>query len=182
MVARGFPSLSLVLLRRFLLPPVLVTVLCWLKFRAKVSHRAEVEWGPNLRLGRGVVIGSFTKLKSRGPLEIEDYVDIANGCFLSARAGGIRIGQDTLIGPNVSILSGNYRIGDLHQPIRLQGETSKGVRIGANVWIGASSTILDGAEIGAGCVVSANSVVTGRLPPNAVVAGNPARVVFMRRD
>jgi virginiamycin A acetyltransferase len=49
--------------------------------------------------------------------------------------------------------------------------------IGPDVWIGAGAIVLKGVSIGAHAVVGAGSVVTGHVPPWAVVAGNPARVV-----
>ena len=42
--------------------------------------------------------------------------------------------------------------------------------------------VLDGADIGDDVIVSAGSVVSGRIPPNTVVQGNPAKVIFTRRS
>ncbi|WP_145962980.1 acyltransferase [Mangrovicoccus ximenensis] len=50
-------------------------------------------------------------------------------------------------------------------------------RIGRNCFIGGSSLILPGVEIGDGCVVGAGSVVTKSVPPGCVVAGNPAKIL-----
>lgn len=59
--------------------------------------------------------------------------------------------------------------------------TSKGSVIIANdVWIGARATILSGVTIGDGAVVAADAVVTHDVPPYAIVAGNPARIVRFR--
>jgi acetyltransferase-like isoleucine patch superfamily enzyme len=66
-------------------------------------------------------------------------------------------------------------------PLQEQGTESKGVRIGDRVWIGANSVVLDGTEIGEDCLVSAGSVVSGRIPPRTIVQGNPAKVIFTRR-
>jgi acetyltransferase-like isoleucine patch superfamily enzyme len=51
------------------------------------------------------------------------------------------------------------------------------VRIERNVWIGFDSCVLPGVTIGEGSVVGARSVVAEDVPPYAVVAGNPARVI-----
>ncbi|HEV7517831.1 MAG TPA: acyltransferase, partial [Thermoanaerobaculia bacterium] len=170
-------------LRRFLLPRAWITLRAYLRFRCLVSPRAEVELSPHLSIGKGSCIGSFTKLKSAdGPFTIGRNVDIATGCFLSSHTAGVAIGDDCLIGPNVSIIGNNYNYDDLETPIRLQAKTSaKGIRIGANVWIGAGSAILDGAEIGSGAILAPNSVVSGAIPENAVVQGNPGKVIFTRR-
>lgn len=52
--------------------------------------------------------------------------------------------------------------------------------IGNDVWLGYESTVLPGVTVGDGAVVAAKSVVSADVPPYAIVAGNPARVVRMR--
>jgi acetyltransferase-like isoleucine patch superfamily enzyme len=60
---------------------------------------------------------------------------------------------------------------------------SKGdVVIGSDVWIGTGVTILSGVTVGSGAVIAARAVVARDVPPYAVVAGNPARVVKTRFD
>lgn len=56
------------------------------------------------------------------------------------------------------------------------------VVIGADVWIGRGATILSGVTIGHGAVVAAKAVVTKTVPPYAIVAGNPARIIKYRFD
>ena len=51
--------------------------------------------------------------------------------------------------------------------------------IGDNVLVGANAVVLEGVQVGAGAVVAAGAVVTEDVPPGAVVAGSPARIVKM---
>ncbi len=68
-------------------------------------------------------------------------------------------------------------------PVVKNHTTSKGdVVIGSDVWIGHGSMILSGVTVGDGAVIGACSVVTKDVPPYAVVAGNPARVLRKRFD
>ena len=91
------------------------------------------------------------------------------------------IGNDCMISPNVTIIGNNYRYDRLDVPIRMQECTSKGIRIGSNVWIGAGVSILDGAIIEDGVIVTPNSVVAGKILANSIFQGNPGKVVFVRR-
>ena len=54
--------------------------------------------------------------------------------------------------------------------------------VGNDVWIGQGARILPGAQLGNGVIVGAGAVVSGSVPPYAIVAGNPARIVRMRFD
>lgn len=168
--------------QRFLVPGVLVTLIYFVRYRCLISPRAEVELTPNLRIGRRTQISSFVKIKATaGKLTIGHDVDIGSGCFIAADAAGVTIGNHAMIGPNVTIAGVNYRYDRLDVPIAEQGRTSKGIRIGDDVWIGAGSAILDGATIGDHCIISPNSVVSGTLGPGSIAQGAPARTVFVRR-
>ena len=167
--------------RRALVPQLAVRLYYLWKHRAYVSGRAEVELAPSTDWGAGCVISAFTKVKISGPYVMGRRVQIATGCFIGAGMGGLTIGHDVLIGPNCTIVTGNYKFDRLGVPLQEQGTIGKGVRIGDRVWIGANSVVLDGAEIGENVIVSAGSVVSGRVEPNTVVLGNPAKRIFTRR-
>ena len=168
--------------KRLLTPGWLVTLRCLWRYKAKVSPRAEVELTRFLRMGRGAVVGSYTKIKcSEGPLEIGAGVLIGTHCFISSHPGGVIIGDHAMIGPFASVLGNDYRYDRIDVPVSLQPKTSKGVVIGEGAWIGAGVVVLDGARIGAGAIVTPNSVVGGRVADNTIVQGNPARPIFVRR-
>lgn len=170
------------LVQRFLLPSFVISLIYAFRFRAMVSPRAEVELSPLLKLGKGTQISSFTKIKaSDGPLTIGARVSIGSGCFIHAGSAGLSIGDDSLISPNVSIIGSNYRYDRLDVPIQQQGVITKGVTIGKDVWIGVGCAILDGARIGDHAIVAPNTVVSGQVAANVIVAGNPAKPIFTRR-
>ena len=164
------------------MPSFLVTIVYALKYRCMVSPRAEVELSPLLKIGRGTQISSFCKIKaSDGPLEIGCNVAIGTNCFIASHKGGISIGDDCMVSPNVTIVGNNYKYDRLDIPICKQEKTSKGINIGENVWLGAGVVVLDGVIIGSGAIVAPNSVVATKVPENAIVQGNPAKIVFTRR-
>ncbi len=167
--------------RRFMAPATLVSLIGWLRWRARISMRAEVELSENLQLGRRTTVSSFTKIKTTdGVVRTGHDCGFATGCFLAAGRGGIELGDHVVCGPNVAIVASNYRYAALDLPFEQQGTTSVGIRIGRNVWIGANCTILDGAIIGDNTIVVANSLVNRRLPPNVIVQGNPAKIILQR--
>jgi acetyltransferase-like isoleucine patch superfamily enzyme len=84
----------------------------------------------------------------------------------------IRIGRNSIIGYNSTILTHEYLIDEY----RL-GE----VKIGDHVMIGANTTVLPGVTIGDHAVIGAGSVVTKDVPPHAFAAGNPIRVIRVNR-
>lgn len=86
----------------------------------------------------------------------------------------IEIGDNCAISWDVQIMDS-----DIHSTI-INGEISqetKPVKIGNYVWIGSKAIILKGVTIGDGAIVAAGSVVTKNVPPKAIVAGNPAKIV-----
>lgn len=169
-------------LGRVLTPSFVVSILGWLRYGAKISPRSEVELNRNLIMGRGCVISSYCKIKAGdGVMRFGDHVEIATHCFLAAGTKGLEIGDYTMVGPLCCIVSSNYTYDRLDIPISLQPGTSKGIRIGKGVWIGAGVMVADGADIGDNVIVTPNSVVSGRVPANTIVQGNPAKVIFERR-
>jgi acetyltransferase-like isoleucine patch superfamily enzyme len=170
-------------IRRFLTPAPLVTALAYFRYRAAISPRAEIELSPFLKMGAGVRVSSFVKIKaSDGPVVIGARTDIGVGCFIAGHSNGIFIGEDCMIGANSCIVGVNYRYDNLDIPFRTQGVVSNGpIVIGNNVWIGVGTVVLDNCKIGSGVVIAPNSVVSGNIPDNAIVQGNPGKTIFIRR-
>jgi acetyltransferase-like isoleucine patch superfamily enzyme len=169
------------LIRRVLTPMIVIRLYYFVKHRAVISGRAEVDLASTTSWGPGCVISAFTKVKISGPFVMGKRVQIATGCFLGAGRAGLTLGDDVLISPNCAILTGTYVIDRLNVPLQEQGTTSKPVRIGHRVWVGSNSVVLGGSELGDDVIVSAGSVVSGSVPANSIVLGNPAKVIFTRR-
>jgi acetyltransferase-like isoleucine patch superfamily enzyme len=169
------------LVRRALTPMIVVRIYYFWKHGAVVSGKAEVDFASSTSWGKGCVISAFTKVKISGPFVMGRRVQISTGCFVGAGRAGLTLGDDVLISPNCTILTGTYQFDRLDVPLQEQGTISKGVRIGHRVWVGSNSVVLAGAELGDNVIVSAGSVVSGTVPPNSIVLGNPAKVIFTRR-
>ncbi|OZG61492.1 bacterial transferase hexapeptide repeat protein [Bifidobacterium lemurum] len=87
----------------------------------------------------------------------------------------ITIGDHTMIGPNVTLVTTGHPVRpDLREKL---GQYSEPVVIGRNVWIGAGVTVLPGVTIGDNSVIGAHSLVTKDIPANVVAYGSPCEVV-----
>jgi acetyltransferase-like isoleucine patch superfamily enzyme len=105
---------------------------------------------------------------------------------LSATHSSIRIGNNVIFGPEVTIHGGNHRcdligrfISDVKECEKLP-ENDLDVVIDDDVWIGTKAIILHGVTVGRGVIVAAGAVVTKNVPPYNIVGGVPARTIKLR--
>ena len=102
--------------------------------------------------------------------------DVILGDRVTVKSGvqlwdGIRIADDVFIGPNVTFAN------DVFPRSKIYPKTFESVIIECGASIGANATILPGIVIGKKSMIGAGSVVTKNVPENAVVIGNPAKVI-----
>lgn len=141
-----------------------------------------------IKLGHNVTIAKYAVLVCTGVIANKGTgISIGNNSAIGAQSflggqGGILIGNDVIMGPQVKIFSENHNYLQSDVIIRKQGESRRGVTIGNNCWIGAGATILDGVVIGAGCVIAAGSIVNKSIPANSVAAGVPAKIIRSRSN
>ncbi len=108
-----------------------------------------------------------------------DEIRVGRNVFINQNCtfydlGGLNIADDVMIGPNVSLITTGHPI----EPSQRRAATvGRPIVIERNVWIAAGVTIIGGVTVGENSVVAAASVVTRNVPPNTLVAGNPARVI-----
>ncbi len=133
-----------------------------------------VRVGVGLRLSHGALISPYG-----GTIAIGDNVYIGPYTIIYGH-GGVSIGDNVLIAGHAMIVAANHEFGCVDRPISQQGISTKGIIISEDVWIGSGVCVLDGVNIGKGVVVAAGAVITKSIPPFAVVAGVPARVVRYR--
>ncbi len=146
---------------------------------------------PNVKLGRDVKLSKFINLygceigdetKIGAFVEIQKNARVGKRCKISSHTfvcEGVTIEDNVFIGHSVTFINDSYPRATTPEG-ELQTEKDWGVEttvIKRGASIGSGSTILSKVVIGENAIVGAGSVVTHDVPPNTIVAGNPARVL-----
>jgi virginiamycin A acetyltransferase len=137
-------------------------------------RRAFLAWAieycsPSASIGFGTV---FSKAGAR----VEAGAYIGGHCHI----GLVHVGRDVLIASGVHVTSGARMHGtdDPTRPVKEQAGVNTLVTVGAGTWVGSLAVVM--ADVGENAVVGAGAVVTKPLPPRAVAAGVPAKVIRER--
>jgi acetyltransferase-like isoleucine patch superfamily enzyme len=160
------------------------------------SWQGELEEKYNIKFGKGSVIskkahiyevesaifGEKTQIAShallrRLKIECGDNCSFNSYCVVH---GKVKMGSFVRIAPGAKIFGENHGFSDLDTPICRQQNTSEGIVIGDDVWIGANAVITDGVNIGSHSIVAAGAVVTRSFPEYSVLGSSPARVIKNR--
>jgi acetyltransferase-like isoleucine patch superfamily enzyme len=135
----------------------------------------------NVHLGSHVYVGHHAMLKGyhQNALRVGDGTWIGQQCFIHA-AGGVEIGRNVGIAPGVKILSSHHDDASPETPILHAPLVFEKVVIEDDADVGLGAILLPGVRIGRGAQIGAGAVVTRDVPAYAVVAGNPAKLLYMR--
>jgi acetyltransferase-like isoleucine patch superfamily enzyme len=145
----------------------------------------DVKLGNNVKFSRfinlyGCSIGDNTKIGAF--VEVQKNATVGKNCKISSHTficEGVTIEDDVFIGHNVTFINDKYpratsNNGELQTEADWRVEPTL-VKKGAS--IGSGATILSNVTIGENAIVGAGSLVTKDVPANAIVAGNPARII-----
>jgi acetyltransferase-like isoleucine patch superfamily enzyme len=147
--------------------------------------------GPNVKLGQAVKLSKFINLygcqigdetKIGAFVEIQKNATVGRRCKISSHTfvcEGVTIEDNVFVGHGVTFINDSYPRattpdGELQNEKDWRVETTV-VKRGAS--IGSGSTILSKIVIGENAIVGAGSVVVDDVPPNTIVAGNPAKIL-----
>ena len=162
------------------------------EFMASLPSRVEIGAGGSFGIGR------YSTLKA--DLSVSDCdVRLGHDSYSNSDLSHVRCGNYCSIGENVVFAPSRHPLDRLtthletylglawpHDPAAIRRVPFEGiwepVEIGHDVWIGTGAVIMGGVKIGTGAVVAANAVVTKDVPPYAIVAGVPARILRYRFD
>jgi maltose O-acetyltransferase len=126
-------------------------------------------------VGERCAVQRGVRITTPGGLRIGDDTIVGRQTLLES-SGGLTIGRHVNISPQAVLLSGDH---DPHSPTFVARR--RPVVIGDAAWIAYRAIVLPGTELGEGTIVAAGAVVRGRIPARTIVAGNPA-VPIGKRD
>lgn len=133
-------------------------------------------------IGDGVFIGRGTILSCKnGDIVIDDHANIGFNCEIFS-GGRVRLGKHTLVAAYTYLVGGDHAFDRTDVAVLYQDRLARGIEVDDNVWLGAHVVVSDGATIGRDAIIGAGAVVRGAIPPFAIAAGVPARVVRDRRS
>jgi len=135
-----------------------------------------------------IQINKHLNPQGQHPVILKGSIEEAKGnipktAYFNTRSGSITVGENTVFGENVMVLTGkHYSIAEAEQenkPLHYVPEEGRDVTIGAGCYIGSGSIIIGKVDIGDYAVIGAGSVVTKNVPARGFAAGIPARLIKM---
>ena len=133
-------------------------------------------------IGNGVFIGRGTILSCKnGDIVIDDHANIGFNCEIFS-GSRVRLGKHALVAAYTYLVGGDHTFDRTDAPVLRQERVARGIEVDDNVWLGAHVVVADGVTIGRDAIVGAGAVVRDEVPPFAIAAGVPARIIRDRRS
>jgi acetyltransferase-like isoleucine patch superfamily enzyme len=168
--------------QRYFVPRIVASAYYYFRFGALVSTRAHVQLTGRIRFGRKCVVKPFAVVQTgTGRITFGNNCAVSSFSHVSAAEKDVTLGDNVRLGPNVTVVGVTRNFAARDVPVVDQGYSSKGIRIGDDVFLGAGAIVLDGCTIGDGAVIGAGSLVTKGVEPYQIVVGVPAKVIGERR-
>lgn len=146
----------------------------WHRFKSLLLKRTVLSCGKNVSFPHNVKLYGHN-------VSIGDNVILGADSVFMCTEAQIRIGDNVMFGPHVTVITGDHRtdyLGKYMFDVTVQDKLPENdqpvIFVGDN-WVGANSTILKGVTVGEGAVIAAGSVVTKDVPAYTIVGGVPAR-------
>lgn len=148
----------------------------WNKIRIFICQHIFLKCGKVSTINRNIYFGNGKDVI------IGDYSGIGANCSIP---NDINIGKYVMMGPDLYCITYGHEVSDTSTPMCFQGHVEKpidsNIVIEDDVWIGAKVIISKSRHIGKGAILAAGAVVVKDVPEYAIVGGNPAKVIRMRK-
>lgn len=154
--------------------------------RAFISLTRPLVWrianAYDLRVERPLHAHGQNRLIIEGDRDVA-RLRIPRSVYFNTRSGSVRIGENTVFGEDVKVLTGKHfsveEAAATGHDLHYVPTTGRDITIGSGCYIGSGAIIVGPVDIGDYAVVGSGSVVTRDVPPRSFVAGVPARVIRM---
>ncbi|MEM6822822.1 MAG: acyltransferase [Verrucomicrobiota bacterium] len=140
-------------------------------------------------LGNKCTIGRYATIRPTNVLfrEPGEGLEMGNGSNIGPYSyigcsGFIRIGDNVMMGPRVTLLAENHVFDDASRPMKEQGVARSFITIEDDCWLGAGCTVTAGVTVGQGSILAAGCVVTKDVAPFSIVGGVPATLIRKRTE
>ena len=146
---------------------------CCLDAKGAANHGIDI--GVGVFIGRGTILSC-----KNGDIVIDDHANIGFNCEIFS-GGRVRLGRHTLVAAYTYLVGGDHTRDRTDVPVLYQTRTASGIEVDDNVWLGAHVVVADGVTIGRDAIIGTGAVVRDDIPPFAIAAGVPARIIRDRR-
>lgn len=133
---------------------------------------------PQVHFSSYALIGKNTFLGKGREIKIGHNFFCGRNCHISSN---VTIKDDVMFASNVSLVGGDHKFDNIETTMNKSGrDIFLTTVIENNVWVGHGAIIMHGVHIESGAVIAAGAVVTKNVPKDAIVGGNPAKIIRYR--